>query len=77
MLKYRNHFRGGKVANKTPQDRNIKPIDISFDEEKLINLLSVTQNRKPKKRCYYNDIYSNDGIESDNEFSENNDERSN
>ena len=45
MLKYRNHYRGGQTTNKTPQDRKIKLGDIEFDEEKLRNLLSSTQNR--------------------------------
>ena len=36
----------------------------------------MTQNRKTKKRRYYGDIYSDDGVESDNEFSENDDESS-
>ena len=33
-----------------------------FGEEKLRNLLSIMQNRKPKIRPYYNDVYSDDGI---------------
>ena len=34
------------------------------------------QNRKPKERRYCNDIYFNDGVESDNKFSENEGKRS-
>ena len=77
MLKYRNHYRGGQTTNETPQDRKIKLSDIEFNEEKLKNLLSVTQNRKPKKRRYYSDVYSDDGIESDDKFSEIDDESNN
>ena len=76
LLKYRNHYRGDPAANKNPQDRKIKLSDIEFDEEKLTNLLSAMQNRKPEKRRYYNDVYSDDGTESENEFSENDDESS-
>ena len=77
MLKYRNHYRSGQTTNKTPQDRNIELSDIEFNEEKLENILSVTQNRKPKKKRYYNDVYSDDGIEFDDKFSEIDDESSN
>ena len=76
LLKYRNHYRGGQTRNKTPQDRKIKLSDIKIDKEKLRNLLSAAQIRKPKKRHYYDDIYSEDGVEPDNEFSENDDESS-
>ena len=61
------------------QTRNIKKIklnDIEFDEEKLRNLLYVTKNRKPKKKRYCDDTYSDDGTESDDKFSENNDKSS-
>ena len=47
-----------------------------FDEEKLRNLVPAMQNRKPKKRRYYKDVFSDDGIESDDEFSESDDESS-
>ena len=76
LLKYRNHYRGGRATNKTPQDRKIKLSDIEFDEEKLRNLLSATQNRKPKKK-HFHDVHSDDGIESDDEFSESNHKSSN
>ena len=46
-------------------------------KKKLRNLPSAMQNRKPKKRCCYNDVYSDDGIESDDEFSKNDGESSN
>ena len=62
---------GGQTTNKNPQDRKIKLSKIEFDEEKLRNLLSVTENRKPKKRCYYDDVYFDDDVESGDEFSEN------
>ena len=77
LLKYRNHYRSGQTTNKTPQDRNIELSNIEFNEEKLENILSVTQNRKPKKKRYYNDVYSDDGIEFDGKFSEIDDEGSN
>ena len=76
MIKYRNHYRGSRITNQTPQDRKIKLSNIEFNKEKLKNLLSTTQNRKPKKRCYYDDVYSGDGFESDNESSENDGESS-
>ena len=38
---------------------------ISILMKKNRNLLSVMQNRKPKKRCYYDDVNSDDGIEYD------------
>ena len=47
LLKYKNHYKGGQITNKTPQDRKIELSDFELDEEKLRNLLSVTQNRKP------------------------------
>ena len=68
LLRYRNHYRGSRTTKKTPQDRKIKLSDIEFDEEKLRNLGPVMQNRKPKKRRYYNDVNSDDGIESDEEL---------
>ena len=37
----------------------------------------MIQNRKPKKKRYYNDVYSDDGIEFDDNFSEIDDESSN
>ena len=61
-LKYGNHYRCVWTPNKTLQDRKFKLSDIMFDEEKLRNLLSIMQNRKPKIRPYYNDVYSDDGI---------------
>ena len=76
MLKYRNHYTGGRTTNKTPQDRKIKLGDINFDEEKLRNLLSAMLNRKPNKRLYYKNVCSDDGIESNDEFSEDDDESS-
>ena len=67
LLKYRNHYKG-RTTNKAsaPQDRKIKLIDIEFDKEKLRNLPAV--QRKPKKRRYY-DVYSDDGVESGDDFS--------
>ena len=67
LLKYRNHYKGRKI-NKAPapQDRKIKLSDIEFDKEKLRNLPAV--QRKPKKRRYY-DVYSDDGVESGDDFS--------
>ena len=74
MLKYKNNCRGGQATNKTSQDRKIKLSDIEIDQQKLRNLLSATQNRKPKKRRYYDHVYSSDGFEPENDFSENDDE---
>ena len=34
------------------------------------------ENRKPKKKRYFNDVYSDDGIQSDNKFSKKNDKNS-
>ena len=67
LLKYRNHYKG-RTTNKAsaPQDRKIKLIDIEFDKEKLRNLPAV--QRRPKKRRYY-DVYSDDGVESGDDFS--------
>ena len=76
LLRYRSHYKRGLTAKKTPQYRKIKLSIIKFDEEKLRNLLSATQIWKPGKRRYYNNIYSDDGMESDNEFSENDGESS-
>ena len=77
LIKYRNHHRGSRTTNKTPQDRKINLSNIEFNEEKLINYLSVIQNRKPKKKRYYDDVYSDDDIKSEDKFSENEDESSN
>ena len=74
MLKYKNNCRGGQATNKTPQNRKIKLSDIEIDQQKLRNLLSATQNRKQKKRRYYDHVYSSDGFEPENDFSENDDE---
>ena len=74
MLKYKNNCRGGQATNKTPQDRKIKLSDIETDQQKLRNLLSATQNRKPKKRRYYDDVYSGEGFEPEKGFSKNDDE---
>ena len=71
LIKQRTHYRGGPITNKNLQDRKTILSDIEFDKEKLRNLLSAMQNRKPKERRYCNDIYFNDGVESDNKFSEN------
>ena len=76
MLKYRNHYIVGRTTNKSPQDRKIKLSDINFDEEKLRNLLSAMLNRKPNKRRYYKNVCSDDGIKSNDEFSEDDDESS-
>ena len=66
LLKYRNHYKG-RTTNKAPapQDKKIKLSNIEFDEEKLRNLL--TAQRK-------HDVYSDDGIESGEKFSESSDE---
>ena len=72
MLKNLNHYEG-RTKNKTPapHDKKIKLSNIKFDEEKLRNLL--TPQREPKIRCYY-EVYSDDGVETGNELSENNSE---
>ena len=74
MLKYRNHYKG-LTRNKAPapRDRKIKLSDINFEEGKLRNLLAT--QRKPKKRRYY-DVYSDDGIESGDAFSDSDRENS-
>ena len=66
LLKYRNHYKG-RTTNKAPapQDKKIKLSNIELDEEKLRNLL--TAQRK-------HDVYSDDGIESGEKFSESSDE---
>ena len=75
MLKHGKHYKG-RATNKSsaPQDRKIKLCDIEFDEEKLRNLL--VPQRKPKKWRFY-DLYSDGGVESGNEFNENDSESGN
>ena len=73
LLKYRNCYRGSWTTNKNSQDGKIKLSNIKFDEEKLRNLLSERQNRKPRKKGYNDDVYSDDGIETHDKFSENGD----
>ena len=74
MLRYRNHYKR-RTTNKAPapQVRKIKLSDINFDEEKLRDLLAV--QRKPKKRRYY-DVYSDNDVESGDEFSDSDSESS-
>ena len=67
MLKYRNHYKSRTTTKASaPQDRKIEFSDINFDKEKLRKLLAT--QRKPKNRRYYH-VYSDDGVESDDEFS--------
>ena len=72
LLKNLNHYKG-RPKNKAPvpHDEKIKlsKINIKFDKEKLINLL--TAQRKPKIRRYYG-VYSDDGVKTGEEFGQNN-----
>ena len=75
LLKYRNHYKGRTTNNApAPQYKKIKLSDIKFCVKNLRNLL--TAQKKPKKRCYY-DLYSDNSIESGDEFSENDSESNN
>ena len=52
-------------------------LPISSSTKKDWEIYYLQRKIKSQKRRYYNGVYSDDGIESDNEFSENDDESSN